>query len=407
MIGWLRARRMQRQRVLRLKRSGRTWVTEASPITLASRATCTGCGACQQICPKQALSMEPDEEGFLRPALRLSSCVQCHQCEKVCPVLHPGQPDPAPKVYGGRTLDEDLRLKSSSGGLFTELARPILAKGGIVFGCVWEDGDPHRGAILTHTETEAQLAAMRGSKYLQAETRNTYQEAKEALESGREVFFTGTSCQIAGLKAFLRKPYPNLLTVEVICHGTPSPDVWKHYLETFGKRVVVADFRDKTHGGTWQRPSVYLSFADGTDLLEDFWHNRYIQAFLGEMCSRPSCYACAFRSGASGADLTIADLWGAQEMLPDLDDDTGLSLIVVHTPRGVEALPSTLLLRPVEAEIAFAHNMYHRSAECPPRRDWFMRHFAFGSFTHAVRYAENGKKRKLFRYYLTVLFGRR
>ena len=178
-------------------------------ITLASPERCSGCTACKAICPKQAITMVADHEGFLRPQINTETCIQCHACERVCPVLHPGKPDCTPTCYAARTNDDALRLASSSGGLFTELARPILAEGGIVFGCVWEK--PALVAIHAKAETEDELAAMRGSKYVQSDLRDTFREVKTALQEGRKVLFSGTPCQIAGLNAFLGHHYDDLL----------------------------------------------------------------------------------------------------------------------------------------------------------------------------------------------------
>lgn len=183
--------------------------------------------------------MVADEEGFLRPQVDAAKCVGCHRCEQVCPVLHPSEPDVSPTAYAAYTKDENLRRQSSSGGIFTELAKPIIECGGVVFGCVWER--PQLVAIHAKAETLEALAEIRGSKYVQSDLRETFREAKTALLAERQVLFSGTPCQIAGLNAFLGKYYENLLTVEIICHGTPSPvvfDVCKTRLSRAEKRIT-------------------------------------------------------------------------------------------------------------------------------------------------------------------------
>ena len=209
--------------------------------------------------------MVADHEGFLRPQIDASKCVQCHACERACPVLHPSEPDTSPTCYAARTKDDALRLASSSGGIFTELARPILAKGGVVFGCVWEK--PALVAIHAKAETEDELAAMRGSKYVQSDLRDTYREAKAELQKGREVLFSGTPCQIAGLNKYLGKSYDNLLTVEIICHGVPSPAVFEKYkqelVKRFGATLVSIAFRNKFY--SWRRCSLVSTYADASE----------------------------------------------------------------------------------------------------------------------------------------------
>ena len=253
-------------------------------MTLASVAQCSGCTACKAACPKQAIAMVADHEGFLRPQIDASKCVQCHACERVCPVLHPSEPDTSPTCYAARTKDDVLRLASSSGGIFTELARPILAKGGVVFGCVWEK--PALVAIHAKAENEDELAAMRGSKYVQSDLRDTYREAKAELQKGREVLFSGTPCQIAGLNKYLGKSYDNLLTVEIICHGVPSPAVFEKYKQELGNPTTV-NFKDKAE--SWHNPTFSWKSSNGETSREKLYANAYALAFLRDFCLRPSC----------------------------------------------------------------------------------------------------------------------
>lgn len=323
--------------------------------------------------------MIPDEEGFLRPQVDASKCVGCYRCEQVCPVLHPGESAPSPTCYAAYTKDESLRLKSSSGGIFTELAKPFIAAGGVVFGCVWER--PQLVAIHAKAETMDELAEMRGSKYVQSDSRDTFREVKAALMEGRQVLFSGTPCQIAGLKAFLGKMYAKLLTVEVICHGTPSPLVFERYKQELarehGNSPVSIAFRNKIY--SWRRFSLVSVFADTSENREDLYLNRYIQAFLNNLCLRSSCYACSARSGKSGADLTIGDFWGIERVCPELDDNRGTSLVMVHSARGREAWQQVspgLNLREVPFEAALEGNpSYRSSVPLPKGRRYFMQRY--------------------------------
>lgn len=338
--------------------------------------------------------MVADHEGFLRPQIDASKCVQCHACERACPVLHPSEPDTSPTCYAARTKDDALRLASSSGGIFTELARPILAKGGVVFGCVWEK--PALVAIHAKAENEDELAAMRGSKYVQSDLRDTYREAKAELQKGREVLFSGTPCQIAGLNKYLGKSYDNLLTVEIICHGVPSPAVFEKYkqelVKRFGATPVSIAFRNKFY--SWRRFSLVSTYADASENREDLYTDPYVKAFLRDFCLRPSCYDCQAKGGRSRADITIADFWGIEKVCPELDDDRGTSAVLLHSEKGRQTWAA---LHGVECktvsfdDVLMGNSSYIRSVAQPKRRDYFMRRFRnTRSLDSLVRYCQNG-----------------
>ncbi len=342
-------------------------------ITLASVAQCSGCTACKAVCPKQAIAMVADHEGFLRPQIDAEKCVQCHACEHACPILHPGEPDATPTCYAARTKDEALRMVSSSGGIFTELARPILAKGGVVFGCVWEK--PVLVAIHAKAETEDELAAMRGSKYVQSDLRDTYREAKAELQKGHDVLFSGTPCQIAGLNKYLGKSYDNLLTVEIICHGVPSPTVFEKYKQELGLPITV-NFKDKTE--SWHNPTFSWKSSNGNASREKLYANAYALAFLRDFCLRPSCYDCQAKGGRSKADITIADFWGIEKICPELDDDRGTSAVLLHSKKGLqmwEALQGVEYKSVSFDDVLMGNPSYIRSVAQPKNRNLFMRRF--------------------------------
>lgn len=324
--------------------------------------------------------MRPDDEGFLRPQVDTSRCVGCHRCEQVCPVLHPGEPDTSPTCYAAYTKDEELRLKSSSGGIFTELAKPIIESGGVVFGCVWER--PQLVAIHAKAETMDELAEMRGSKYVQSDLRDTFREAKDALIAGRQVLFSGTPCQIAGLNGFLGKRYDNLLTVEIICHGVPSPAVFERYKQELrqGGEESLADawFKIKTDGGTWENPYMVVVSNLGRPIVrEPLYGNAYVRAYFGHLCLRHSCHACSARSGRSGADITIGDFWKIQRVLPQWYGPQGVSAIMAHTVSGREAVmrmaPSVELAAVELHDIVAGNPSYEQPASSHPKRAYFMR----------------------------------
>lgn len=299
-------------------------------LTFTDKSQCCGCTACVSICPKQCIQMIEDKEGFFYPQINYSVCVDCGLCEKVCPVLHPVQAKERPAVFAAVNNNLEVRMQSSSGGIFTLLAEQTIKKGGVVFGACF---DKEWNVIHRYTETLEGLSVFRGSKYVQSDMGTSFQDAKHFLDQGKNVLFSGTSCQIAGLKKFLRKSYDTLITVEVVCHGVPSPKAWKSYL--FGKRNLHSiNFRSKTEG--WKKLRLELTYADGrvegTPLESDF----YMKAFLTNLTLRPSCYACATKIKNSQSDIVIADFWGIDQVQPEIDDNKGCSLVIVNNS---EVLP--------------------------------------------------------------------
>ena len=308
---------------------------------LCPTVRCTGCAACYDACAKGAISMTPDKEGFLHPQIDATRCVRCGKCEQICPVLHPhGAREPL-AVYAAKAKDDELRLQSSSGGVFSLLARQIIKQGGIVFGAGWDKSVwrvVHKAA-----ENEQELDELRGSKYVQSDTRGIYGKVRSQLATGRPVMFSGTPCQIAALRSFLGREYDNLILVDVICHAVPSPLVWRKYLETrirsanltgsaAGQAIRRISFRRKDRG--WKRFSLSLDFANGGEYRQTLDKDPFLQAFLNEFCNRPSCQTCPFKSGVSGADLTLGDYWGIAKAHRGMDDDKGMSVALMSTQKG-------------------------------------------------------------------------
>lgn len=305
---------------------------------LQDKTACTGCGACVSICPKGAIAMRADEEGFLYPAVDSAMCVGCDLCEKRCPSGH-RPAETSPLVLGAQHKDEAIRKASSSGGVFTALAKTMLAKGGVAFGAAFDPSlrVEHIGAF-----DETELKEMRGSKYVQSDAADAIANAAALLEREILVLFSGTPCQIAGLLAKVGKKHrERLLTVDFVCHGVPSPGVFASYIQSLeaerGKRVVAYTFRDKRHG--WKDFSAVATFEDGSEHVGSQRDEPYLYGFLQNLYLRPSCTRCEHLRGRyHPSDITIADLWGAQEICPERDDDTGLSLVMANTKRGRAAL---------------------------------------------------------------------
>lgn len=327
-------------------------------ISIKEKKDCCGCSACVQKCPKHCITLTEDEEGFLYPKVDTLVCINCGLCEKVCPWLNQPEKIQPQEVLAVKNRNEEERMASSSGGVFIALAKKILEKGGVVFGAVF---DENWEVKHTYAETLDGVRLMMGSKYVQSRIGNSYNEAEHFLKEGREVFFTGTPCQVTGLHKFLRKDYPNLLSVDFLCHGVPSPGVWRRYLDEIfarsarraaaGKNTVLSsslksvpvitgiEFRDKKLYG-WKKFSFVVrgsAFkADKNSVLLSDIHkiNPYMRGFLSDIYLRPSCYRCKCKNGVSHSDLTIADFWGL--MMSDIDDDKGLGMVIINTDKGRE-----------------------------------------------------------------------
>jgi len=304
-------------------------------ISIVNKQDCCGCAACVQVCPKNCIELFTDNEGFLYPKTDANVCVECGLCEKVCPILNQkGERKPV-KVIAAINPDDEVRRNSSSGGVFSILAENVIRQGGVVFGARF---DENWQVVISSVESIEQLSAFRGSKYLQARVENSYAQCKDFLNKGRKVLFSGTPCQIAGLLNYLRKPYDNLITVDFVCHGVPSPGVWKKYLDevTEASKVAVEDVKFRTKPEGWKKFHLGITLdKEGASyiLSSRYSDNTYMKAFLSNMILRPSCYACPAKSGKSQSDLTIADFWGVEKVMPDMDDDKGTSIILINTPK--------------------------------------------------------------------------
>ena len=299
-------------------------------IEVKDKFQCCGCAACVQRCPKQCISLKEDKEGFLYPSVDKNACIDCGLCEKVCPIINQNDPREPLKVYAAKHKDDEIRMKSSSGGIFTLLAEQIIDEGGVVFGARF---DEYWEVMHDYTETKEGLALFRGSKYVQSRIGNTYLKAENFLKQGRKVMFTGTPCQIAGLKRYLRKRYDNLLAVDFVCHGVPSPKVWRTYLKEITNNhyhsIKHINFRDKRTG--WKNYSVSITCTSGTSIQSLYFENIFMKGFLFDFYLRPSCYQCVCKVARSGADITMGDFWGIDKIRPNWDDDKGCGLVLDYS----------------------------------------------------------------------------
>lgn len=329
-------------------------------IKIEYKMKCSGCAACAAICPKQCITMRSDEEGFFYPEIDSSTCIHCNRCEQVCPIIQTRvlqEPNvlKSPVAYAAYNLDESTRLSSSSGGMFTLLAEKVLQEKGIVFGAAMSE-DQHSVSHIA-VENVEDLEKLRGSKYLQSNTDGVYPKVSEELETGRRVLFSGTPCQVEALHTFLGREYENLLCVDLICHGVPSPKVWDKYIsyqeDRAGAPARRTFSRHKKYG--WKTFAVLFEFSNNTAYEQILSKDLFMQAFLQNACLRPSCHSCAFKKLNRLSDITLADFWGIQDIAPEMDDDKGTSLVIVHTAKGQKVFDSLKNeMRFLEVEIAKA-----------------------------------------------------
>lgn len=303
-------------------------------ICIVDKKDCCGCGACAQRCPRKCISMQTDKEGFVYPVVDTTKCSDCGLCNKVCPVINQQAEQHPIATYAAINSNNMVRELSSSGGIFTLLAQETINNGGIVFGAVFnEDWEVEH----IYVDNANDLKRLRGSKYVQSNIGNSYSMAEKFLKEGKEILFSGTPCQVAGLKKYLRKEYKNLKTVDFVCHGTPSPLVWKKYLEEICRinnisNITDIQFRNKAEG--WKNYSFQIKYTNNNGDEQEFREiqneNLFMKCFLSNLCLRPSCHQCPARSGKSGSDITLGDLWGAAQICPEMDDDKGLSLVMMR-----------------------------------------------------------------------------
>lgn len=300
-------------------------------IQILNEHICCGCNACVQRCPKQCISMQMDEKGFLYPKVDLGKCIDCHLCEEVCTCLNQEAPQKPILCYAAKNTDESIRQHSSSGGVFTSIAEKVIDEKGVVFGACF---DACWQVVHTCVETKPELVLLRGAKYVQSRVGDSFRQVEQFLKARRKVLFSGTPCQVSGLNRYLRKEYDNLLTVEVVCHGVPSPKIWQEYLESLNlMEIGHISHKDKTSG--WRGYSFTVKdTSDNVIFTERASDNKYMIAFIRNLILRPSCFHCPAKSGKSKADITIADYWGIENIMPNMDDDKGVSFICVNTPKG-------------------------------------------------------------------------
>lgn len=340
---------------------------------LAAPSDCTGCTACASGCPKGAISMERDREGFLHPKIHAEICVRCGRCTAICPALKERKStDSMPAVYAAWNKDDVVRRDSTSGGVFSLLAEDALENGGVVFGAAF-DAEMHLRHIACFQKED--LRYLRGAKYVQSDLGETYHEIQELLKV-RPVLFSGTPCQVDGLYAFLGGRPENLTTCDLVCHGVPSPGVWEDFVrdvqEKRGKQVQTVRFRNKVTG--WQDSHFTLLYRDGCVDSAPLFQTEYGRAFGRALFLRPSCYRCRYTSMNRPGDFTLGDFWGLKpDELAD-QQEKGVSLLLVNTSHGshvFDRLPLGRKAFPPERAVAGNPRLASPTAFCGDRAAFF------------------------------------
>lgn len=384
---------------------------------IKDKTKCCACGACINICHHNAITMSEDEYGFMLPTVDVSKCVDCGLCEKVCPMNITTPPNKPIVAYASSWNSQNI-VKSASGGVFAALASYIIQKKGIVFGCTLENiKDKHTPIIKSVCNLE-DLQSLLGSKYVQADTLNTYNEVKELLNKNFRVLYSGTPCQIAGLKRFLRRDYDNLITVDLICHGTPNMKMFQSYISYIENKEqgAVKDFvfRDKSKGwGTFYYRYSFLTKKNKLKIIiREYTSSVYYRLFLSSAIYRDSCYYCPYATLKRISDITIGDFWGIEKEYPELDISKGgklnfkkgISCVFINTERGsrvwseIQSMVSSI---PVDIDKIVKYNhQLETPSSLPPLRQIYLDAFKSGGYSSLVKIFYKEEWKSILRMYL-------
>lgn len=353
------------------------------------KRNCSGCFACYNICPKKCITMEYDEEGFAYPKIDNRECIHCHKCEDHCFMLQNKTHEDKRVSFAAISYDDEVRDVSSSGGVFSVLSKKILEKNGIVYGAAFDDEYAIEHKKIT---SETELEQFQGSKYVQSNIGGIYSDIQEELKAGKLVYFSGTPCQVNGLKAFLGMDYQNLICQDIVCHGVPSKKIWQQYLKQFKlQKNARIFFRHKSTG--WESYSIVID-QEKTPLKQLASDNMYMRAFTRNFTLRPSCYACKSKGINRQSDITLGDFWGIQEVCSEMYDKQGVSLVIVNTEKGqtlFDQIIGNIKCKSTDLENSIKKNpAYDLSSEMPELRWQFMQEIFKGKFNKvAFKYVKD------------------
>ena len=352
-------------------------------INIADKSKCVGCGNCVHVCPKQCIQIQIDNEGFMYPITNASICIDCGKCHQVCPIEVSINTDiEISKIIAANHKNDKIRMSSSSGGAFYEFAKYGLEKQGIIWGATFTTSYYVEHIAI---ETLKDLSRLQKSKYLQSDITKAFPTIKQQLNEGKFVIVSGTPCQIKALNLYIKKIPENLLTIEVVCHGTPSPLIFKKYMSEINATHM--DFRNKEKG--WDNYEVELTYTNGTKKKEKANENLYMKGFLKNFYLRPSCAACPAKSFKSHADITLGDFWGINSFIPNLYDNKGTSLIMLHTSKAINIwnkISSNYKYEYATLEQATAHNpCIIKDVSIPIKRNTFFEEIKVRSVEACIR----------------------
>ena len=321
---------------------------------------CCGCGACFQVCPQKCISMVQNERGFLMPSVQQNLCIGCGACVRVCPEQNTPSGYEVQQAWAAITKKLEIQKKSTSGGVFSVIAESVLELNGVVFGAAWNNKN-----CVEHiqVDTSEKLDQIRQSKYVQSNIGNTYQQAENALKNGQHVLFSGTACQIAGLRNYLKKEYSNLITVEVACHGVPSPGLFQKYVawreQQQGEKLIEYRFRNRDKHETGEHFMACARFKGGVKRYYPIETDPYYDGFMTGKTLRKTCYHCRYKGWQRAADITLSDFWGIEKELKRFPAQHGVSAVLLNTSKAVamfESLKNHMITVACEPQSVFAHN---------------------------------------------------
>lgn len=357
---------------------------------------CVGCTACVNICPTNCIKMALDKDGFLYPKVDSSQCINCGKCYNVCPAVNGVKLKKKPLLLGMINKNNEVRMKSSSGGVFAELAKYIIDSGGYVCAACIDD-DYEVKHIIIH-ETDNIEKCMR-SKYVQSNLNHCYKEVKRLLENNKTVMFVGTPCQIGGLHNYLGKSYKNLYLIDLVCHGVPSPKIWGEYIhDMIGEdKALKVSFRDMELGG-WKNYGMRIVFEKASDYVDVQTENIYMQGFLQGYFDRVTCYECQFKGFHRASDITLGDFWRVENYFAKCDDNKGISLVYVNSEKGkrlVEMVKKRFWLKKLpRGSEKEANDAYWESLKFKDNRKKFYKKYLNGKSMKDIMELEIKKQRR-------------
>lgn len=345
-------------------------------IEIKDKTKCCGCTACYNACPKECISMVSDMEGFLYPKVNTTLCINCGLCESVCPILNkPNIPEKSVGSFIVQTQDEDILKESTSGGFSDVLYSCILDQGGYICGCLFDSEWMPRHEV---TNNRNQLSQFRSSKYAQSRLDDIYSKIKCLLKSDKVVCFVGTPCQVSGLKSFLQKDYEKLVTVDLVCRSIPSPLLWRKYLnwqeEKYKSKIQYINCRHKTYG--YHNGTFLLEFKNGAKYSGSNRVDPFMKAFHSNICSRPACYKCEFKTKTRCSDFTVFDCWYPEKLSKNIkDNNKGYSNVIIHSNKGYKIFEKLKNIEKWEASstqmFQFTDGMEYKSVKLPDVRKVF------------------------------------